>query len=347
VHIGVSLQRQKRFSDTAREVRALESLGVDVVHVAEAYGFDAVSQLGYLAAITSRVRLAAGILPIYSRTPALIAMTAAGLDDVSAGRFILGLGASGPRVIEGFHGVRFDAPIERTREIVDICRHVWTREKLVHSGIHYQAPLTVERGGSGLGRPLKLLDAPVRARIPVMLAAIGPKNVELAAELADIWEPIWFSPMHADQVWGGALAAGRRRRRTGLDQLQIVTNVPVAVGKNAERLREQIRPMAALYIGGMGARGKNFYTALARRYGFNVEADRVQDLYLSGEKAAAAAAVPADFLEATTLMGSRQYIAERLDAFKAAGVTGINAIPVGDTESKRLASLEALLELGH
>src|SRR5919205_563379 len=233
--------------------------------VAEVYTFDAISQLGYLAAVTERVELLSGILPIYSRTPALTAMTAAGLDFVSGGRFTLGLGASGPQVIEGWHGVPYDAPLQRTREIVEICRQVWRRDRLDHAGKKYTIPLPADQG-TGLGKPLKLINTPVRDRIPVMLAALGPKNVELAAEIAEAWEPIFFYPEKATSVWGESLAAGKAKRDPALGDLQVVTGVPVAIGDDVEPLLEFVKPALALYIGGMGARDENLYNGLAVRY---------------------------------------------------------------------------------
>src|SRR3954471_136240 len=255
MRIGIQASYSGDFRETAAELRDLESAGLDVAMVAEVYTFDAVSQLGYLAAVTERVELMSGIFPIYSRTPALIAMTAAGLDFVSGGRFTLGLGASGPQVIEGWHGVPYDAPLQRTREIVEICRQVWRRERLVHEGAKYTVPLPADQG-TGLGKPLKLINTPVRERIPVMLAALGPKNVELAAEIAEKWEPIFFVPEKASEVWGESLAAGRGKRDEALGELEIVTGVPVAIGDDVEPLLDFVRPALALYIGGMGARGK-------------------------------------------------------------------------------------------
>src|ERR687890_1894290 len=225
MRIGIQASHSGGFSETAAEIRDLEAAGLDVAMVAEVYTFDAVSQLGYLAAVTERVELMSSILPIYSRTPALTAMTAAGLDFVSGGRFTLGLGASGPQVIEGWHGVPYDAPLQRTREIVEICRKVWRRERLEHPGPKYPLPLPPDHG-TGLGKPLKLINTPVRERIPVLLAALGPKNVELAAEIAEVWEPIWFHPEKAKDVWGESLAAGKAKRDPSLGALQTIVGVP-------------------------------------------------------------------------------------------------------------------------
>src|SRR3954465_6730091 len=220
MRIGIQASYSGDFQQTAAEIRDLESAGLDVAMVAEVYTFDAVSQLGYLAAITDRVEVQSVIFPISSRTPALIAMTAAGLDFVSGGRFTLGLGASGPQVIEGWHGVPYDAPLQRTREIGEICRQGCAGERLAHDGKKYPVPLPAEQG-TGLGKPLKLINTPVRERIPVMLAALGPKNVELAAESAEAWEPIFFVPEKAESVWGESLAAGKAQRDPSLGELQV------------------------------------------------------------------------------------------------------------------------------
>jgi F420-dependent oxidoreductase-like protein len=295
--------------------------------------------------VTERVELLSGIFPIYSRTPALTAMTAAGLDYVSDGRFTLGLGASGPQVIEGWHGVPYDAPLQRTREIVEICRTVWRRERLEHQGKKYTIPLPADQG-TGLGKPLKLINTPVRERIPVMLAALGPKNVELAAEIADAWEPIFFVPEKAASVWGESLAAGRARRDATLGDLQVITGVPVAIGDDVEPLLDFVRPAFALYIGGMGARGKNFYNDLAVRYGYEAEAKTIQDLYLDGKKDEAAAAVPDELIRAASLVGPESYVAERIAAFAEAGVSTLMLQPLDGTREGRLKTVETMKRLG-
>jgi F420-dependent oxidoreductase-like protein len=299
--------------------------------VSEAYGVDAVSRLGYLAALTRRLEIGSGILPIYSRTPALLAQTAAGLDYVSNGRFILGLGASGPQVIEGWHGVPYDRPLARTREIVDVCRRVWRREPLDHQGAAYQMPLR----NTALGKPLKLIGQPVRERIPIFLASLTERSVEMAAEIADGWMPIFFMPEHAAKVWGGALKAGATRRDPTLGPPEIVAGGLVAIGDRLEHLRDLERPHLALYLGGMGARGANFYTDLACRYGFEAEARKVQDLYLSGRKEEAAAAIPDALLRGTTLIGPEQYVKERIAAYREAGVTILDLSPVGPEDPVR------------
>ena len=344
MRIGMPIAYSGDFAETMVQIQEFEAVGLDVLTVAEAYTFDAVSQLGYLAAVTQRVELMSAILPIYSRTPALTAMTAAGLDFVSGGRFTLGLGASGPQVSEGWHGVPYDAPLQRTREVVEICRQVWRRERLVHEGPKYRIPLPADQG-TGLGKPLKLINTPVRDRVPVMLAALGPKNVELAAEIAEVWEPIWFMPEKADLVWGEALAAGKAKRDPSLGELQVVVGVPVAIGEDVDALHDLVRPHLALYVGGMGARGKNFYNDLAVRYGFADAAATVQDLYLSGKKDEAAAALPEELVRAVSLIGPEGYVAERIAAFREAGVTPLALQPLDDSRENRLKTVATMREL--
>jgi F420-dependent oxidoreductase-like protein len=344
VRIGIQASYSGGFEETAAEIRDMEAAGLDMAMVAEVYTFDAVSQLGYLAAVTDRVELISGILPIYSRTPALTAMTAAGLDFVSGGRFTLGVGASGPQVIEGWHGVPYDAPLQRTREIVEICRMVWRRERLEHHGKKYTIPLPPEKG-TGLGKPLKLINTPIRERVPVMLAALGPKNVELASEIAEAWEPIFFVPEKAGSVWGESLAAGKAKRDPSLGDLQVITGVPVAIGDDVDSLLDFVRPALALYIGGMGARGKNFYNDLAVRYGYEAEAKTIQDLYLDGKKDEAAAAVPEELARAASLIGPESYVAERIAAFAEAGVTTLMLQPLDSSREGRLKTVETMRRL--
>ena len=344
MRIGIQASYAGGFAETAAEIRDLEAAGLDAAMVAEVYTFDAVSQLGYLAAVTERVELVSAILPVYSRTPALTAMTAAGLDFVSGGRFTLGLGASGPQVIEGWHGVPYDAPLQRTREVVEICRQVWRRDRLVHEGPKYTVPLPADQG-TGLGKPLKLINTPVRERVPVMLAAIGPKNVQLAAEIAEAWEPIWFHPERAADMWGDSLAAGKAKRDPALGELQVVAGVPVAVGDDVDALHDVVRPHLALYVGGMGARGKNFYNDLAVRYGYEAAAKEVQDLYLDGKKDEAAAALPEEFVRAVSLIGPEGYVAERVAAYAESGVTTLTLQPLDDSREGRLRTVETMRRL--
>lgn len=312
--------------------QAMERAGVDQAWVAEAYSFDAVSTLGFLAASTETMELVSGILPVYSRTPTLIAMTAATLDSLSGGRFALGLGASGPQVIEGWHGVPYNRPLGRTREVIEVCRKVWARERLEHDGRNYQMPYTGE-GSTGLGKPLKLINTPLRKDIPVYIASIGEKNVELTAEIATGWIPVFFHPEKAHDAWGASLDSGKAKRDESLGELQIIAGGMAAITKTEEEaaeMRHFARPSAALYIGGMGAKSKNFYNTLFRRYGYEEEADLVQDLYLSGKKDEAAAAIPDEFLAATNLVGTEGFIKDRLAAFAEAGVTSLTLHPAGE-----------------
>ncbi len=323
----------------ADAVVALEHAGLDVVWVAEAYSFDAVSLMGYLAARTERVQIGAGILPIYSRTPALTAMTAAGLDALSDGRAILGLGASGPQVVEGFHGVPYDKPIARTREIIDICRSVWRREKLQHEGI-YTIPLPPELG-TGLGKPLKLINHPKRVDIPIWVASLGDRNVEMTAELADGWLPLIMIPEQLRAVFGPALDAGAAKRSPELGPLQITGGGILALDEEMfAPARQQARDMFALYIGGMGARGRNFYNTVFARQGYAEEAKLVQDLYLDGKTEQAAAALPDDFVERATLIGPPGFVKERIAAQREAGITHLHVNPVGADAPKLLSRVK-------
>ncbi|MEV4205426.1 LLM class F420-dependent oxidoreductase [Nocardia salmonicida] len=344
MRIGLSINYTDGFKETAAEVADLERAGLDIVFVPEAYSFDAVSALGFLAARTERVQLASGILQLYTRTPSLTAMTAAGLDYVSDGRFILGIGASGPQVIEGFHGVPYDAPIGRTRELLEICRTVWRREKLNYQGKYYQIPLPAERG-TGLGKELKLINHPVRADIPVLLAALGPKNVELAAEVANGWQPIFFLPEKANDVWGDALAAGKAKRDPALGELDIFAGPALAIGENVTPLLEFVKPHLALYIGGMGAKGKNFYHTLATKYGYGEAADRIQELYLAGDKQGATQAVPDELVRDVSLIGPEGFVKERIAAMAEAGVTTLNVTPIAENAAGRVKLIEQLRSL--
>lgn len=343
MQISMQLSYSGGFKEAADTVADLEKAGLDLVWIAEVYGYDGPSLMGYLAAKTSTVQIASGILPIYSRTPTLIAMTAAGVDALSDGRCQLGLGASGPQVIEGWHGVPYTAPLGRTREIIEICRKVWAREeKLTHAGKYYSMPLA-EGQGTGLGTPLKIIAHPVRSRIPIWVASLGPKNVAMTAEVADGWMPILFDPARAQDVWGADLAAGAAKRDESLDTLQITAGGLVAIGDDVKAILDFARPMVALYVGGMGARGRNFYNDLFCRYGYEAEAKEIQDLYLDGKKAEAAAKIPTEFLESISLVGPAGYVKERLAAFEEAGVTHLNVIPIpgaGQTQAQVVTQLK-------
>jgi F420-dependent oxidoreductase-like protein len=312
----------------AAHARRLEEAGVAYLWTGEAYTADAVSTMGFLAAVTRTAQIGSSILPLYSRTPTLLAMTAVGIDKLSKGRCILGLGASGPQVIEGFHGVPYDAPLARTREIIDICRSVWRRDRLVHEGANYQVPLP-EGEGTGLGKPLKIMDHPVRERIPIYVASLGPKNVEMTAELAEGWLPLHYWPERAHELWGASLEAGAARRSADLPPLQIVAGGSLAIGSDVEHLRDRDRPMLALYYGGMGARGKNFYNDVLKRYGYEEEAEQIQEAYLGGDRKRAAALVPAELVAGMSLVGDAGYVRDRIEAYRDSGVTVLNVQPVG------------------
>jgi F420-dependent oxidoreductase-like protein len=341
---GIFLEYSGGFREAVQDVVELEKAGVDIALVPEAYSYDAVSQLGYLAAKTDRIELGSGVFPIYTRTPSLLAMTAAGLDYVSEGRFRLGIGTSGPQVIEGFHGVEFDAPLGRTREVVDICRQVWRRERVNYDGKHYQVPLASGRG-TGLGKPLQLINHPLRDRIPITIASLGPKNVELTAEIAEGWQPVFFYPEKADAVWGDSLRGGTAKRDPALGRLDVMVSASLAIGDDVEDRLAWAKPQLALYIGGMGARGKNFYHNLAARYGFGEVADRIQDLYLSGNKSRAIAAVPDELVRRVSLVGPQGFIKERLAAYAEAGVTTLLVHPLSNDRREYVGFVEELLAL--
>jgi F420-dependent oxidoreductase-like protein len=344
MRVGMAINYAGGFAETVTELADYEKAGLDIVYVPEAYSFDAVSQLGYIAARTERLQLASGILQLYSRTPALTAMTAAGLDYVSGGRFTLGIGASGPQVIEGWHGVPYDAPVGRSRELIEICRMVWRRDRLVYDGKHYQLPLPADQG-TGLGKPLKLINHPVRDRIPIMLAAVGPRNVALAAELAEGWQPFFYLPERAGEIWGPPVAQGLAKRDPELGPLDVVAMAPLLIGDDVTSYRDLARPFFALYIGGMGARGQNFYHALATRLGYGDAADQIQDAYLDGRKAEAEALVPDELLEKTSLIGPEGYVRERLEAFREAGATTLTVTPLAPDHAGRVHLIERVAEL--
>jgi F420-dependent oxidoreductase-like protein len=291
-----------------------ERLGFDSAWAAEAWGSDAVTVLSWLAATTSRIKVGSAIMQIPGRSPANTAMTAATLDLMSGGRFLLGLGTSGPQVVEGWHGQRWGKPLGKTREYVEIVRTILRRETLEHHGEHYDIPYAGE-GSTGLGRPLKLMLHPLRAEIPIYLAALGPKNVALAAEIADGWLPVWISPDHLQEVFGESLAGAR----PGFDIAAF--SVPAALTDDVQAGRDFVKPQLALYVGGMGAKAQNFYNTLVGRYGYEAEAAKIQELYLGGKKLEAIAAVPDALVDEVALVGPRERIADRLEAWRESGVT--------------------------
>jgi len=303
-------------------IEEADRLGFYSVWSAEAYGSDAVTPLAWIAARTKQIHVATGIMQMPARTPAMTAMTATTLDQLSGGRFLLGLGVSGPQVVEGWHGEPYGKPLVKTREYVDIVRKIWAREQPVeHQGEHYQIPYRGP-GATGLGKPLKSI---LHGRqIPIYIAAIGPKSVEQAAEIADGWLPIWYSP-HRTHVFKGALDAGFARAGGGksLATFDIAASVNVVIGNDVQKCLGHIKPGLALYIGGMGARGKNFYNDLACRYGFEAEAKKIQDLYLGGKKDEAAAAVPDQLADEVSLVGPPERIRDRLQAWRESGVTTV------------------------
>jgi F420-dependent oxidoreductase-like protein len=316
--------------------RHAEDLGFDVVWAAEAYGSDSPTVLSWLAGQTSRIDVGSAVMQIPARTPAMTAMTAASLDLLSGGRFRLGLGVSGPQVSEGWHGVRFDKPLGRTREYVDIVRIALARKTVSYDGAHYRLPLP-----DGPGKALKLTIAPLRTDIPIYLAAVGPKNLELAGEIADGWLAIFYSPDHADELLG-RIRVGRERAGREMDSFDVVPTVPVVVGEDPVRCADPIRSYAALYIGGMGSREQNFYHALAVRMGYGDAAAEVQDHFLARRHRDAMAAVPYEFIDSTSLLGPEERIAERLGVLAASGVTTCAIAPYGNTLEEKLAALTAV-----
>ncbi len=331
-----------RISDEVRRAEHAEQLGYDSVWASEAWGADAVTLLAWVAARTARVNVGSAILQIPARSPAITAMTAVTLNELSEGRFILGLGMSGPQVAEGWHASAYGKPLARTREFVSIVRRIIARDgPVAHHGAHYNMPATGP-GTTGLGRPLQLMIHPSHPT-PIYLAAIGPKNVALAAEIADGWIPTMFSPFRAPDVFGDALSAGfaaaaESGKRDGFD---IAPIVPAAVTDDPEKARHAIRPSLALYIGGMGSRDQNFYNNLACRYGFEDAAHQIQELYLGGDKVAAARLVPDDLIDEVSLIGSAEMIKDRLSAWSAAGVTALNLTIRDETTLRTLPELVA------
>ena len=325
--------------DIAREA---ESAGFDSIWAAEAYGSDTATVLAWLAANTERIRIGSAIFQMPARTPAMTAMTAATLDNISGGRMILGIGSSGPQVAEGWHGQPFARQLQRTREYVEILRKALARERLEHDGELYTLPLP-----HGPGKALKLTIGPVQERIPIYVAAIGPKNTALTGEIADGWLPAFFSPEHVSE-FRELLEEGAARAGNGKvidESFDIAPNVSVSIDDDIERARDAMRPLLALYVGGMGSRDKNFYNALMRRYGFEDAADEVQTLYLDGKKDEAAAALPAGLIDRVSLCGPKEHVAERMEVYRDAGVGTLVCSPLAFEVEARKQMIRDLAEL--
>lgn len=332
--LGISGEEQMALTQEA------ERLGYDSVWTAEAYGSDAATVLAWLAGATEKIKLGSAIFQMSGRTPAMTAMTASTLDNISNGRFILGLGVSGPQVVEGWHGQPFDRPLKRTREYVEIMRKALGRERVAYDGEIYKLPLP-----GGRGKALKLIIGPVQERVPIYIAANGPKNTALTAEIADGWLPTLFAPEKFDQflpsIDEGLERAGRSR-----DELTIAPSVQVSIGDSVEQCRNMMRPFLALYIGGMGSREKNFYKELVSRYGFAAEAQKIQDLYLDKKHTEAMAAIPDELIDMTTLCGPLDRVRDRLQLYKEIGTDTLIVTPVAAGHDERVQMLRDLVELG-
>jgi F420-dependent oxidoreductase-like protein len=321
-------------------VKEAESAGYDSVWVAEAYGSDAATVLAWLAAQTERIRLGSAIFQMPARSPAMTAMTAATLDQLSDGRMLLGIGTSGPQVAEGWHGQRFGKQLQRTREYVEILRMALARERLVYEGETYRLPLP-----DGPGKALKLTISPVQEQVPIYIASIGPKNTQLTGEIADGWLPIFFSPEHVDGSRALLEEGAARAGRTLDESFDIAPGVNVAIDDDIDAARDRMRHFIALYVGGMGSRERNFYNALVCRYGFEDAAQRIQDLYLAGKKNEAAAAVPAELIDTITLVGPREKVRDRLEVYREAGVGSLIVVPVGHDPDGRKRMIRELAEM--
>lgn len=321
--LGLNLSdKGAALESTLPAVVAAEHAGFDSVWLGEAYGSDAVTTLGYFAARTEHIKLGSAVMQMHARTPAMTAMTAMTLDHLSSGRFLLGLGVSGPQVIEGWHGVAYGKPLGLTREYVDVVRAVIAREAPVtHAGEHLQIPFT-GAGSTGLGRPLRTTLKPDRSEVPIYLAAIGPKNIELTGEIADGWLPLFYSPVNEDVLWA-PLHAGLGTSGRDRADLDIVAAPPVEIGPDIEACRQAVKPTLALYIGGMGARGKNFYFDLVCRYGYEAQATVIQDHFLAGRKDDAVRAVPDSLVDEVALVGPIERVIEQLDVWRQSRVTTV------------------------
>jgi F420-dependent oxidoreductase-like protein len=340
VRLGLNIGYWGAGNDAANLALAKEAdrLGYAVVWAAEAYGSDAPTVLAWVAAQTERIDVGSAILQIPARSPAMTAMTAATLDTLSGGRFRLGLGVSGPQVSEGWHGVRFDKPLARTREYVDIVRMALRREKVRYDGSTYQLPLP-----DGPGKALTLTVHPVREQIPVYLAAVGPKNLELTGEIADGWLPVFFAAEYAQESLK-LISNGRAKVGKTLEGFDVVPTAPLVVGEDHVSCADSVRPFAALYIGGMGSRDKNFYHALASRMGFEQAADEVQDKYLARDYEGAMAAVPLEFVDATSLLGPKERIRDRMRVLADVGVTTLTVSPMQADLEQRVTALRVAAE---
>jgi F420-dependent oxidoreductase-like protein len=325
--------------DQIELVREAEAAGFHSVWTAEAYGSDAATPLAWFAAQTQRIRLGAAILQIPGRSPAMTAMTAVTLDHLSGGRFSLGLGTSGPQVAEGWHGQRFAHQLARTREYVEIVRKALARERLTYQGEQFTLPLP-----DGPGKALKLMIAPVQERMPIYIAAIGPKNTQLVGEIADGWLPVFFSPEHVNDS-RALLEQGAARSGSSLADFDIAPTVQVAIDDDIDRARDVMRPFIALYVGGMGSRDRNFYNQLVRRYGFEDAAGTIQQLYLEGKKQEAAAAIPPELIDQVTMCGPRERVRERLEVYREAGVGTLIASVMAPDPLARKRTIRELAEM--
>jgi F420-dependent oxidoreductase-like protein len=331
--LGLTIADQLDIAHTA------ESLGYDSIWTAEAYGSDAATVLAWLAAGTTTIKLGSGIFQIPARSAAMTAMTAATIDNLSGGRMMLGLGTSGPQVSEGFHGVRFGKQLQRTREYVAVVRMALARERIEFHGETLELPLP-----DGPGKALKLTIRPVQSRIPIFLAVLGPKNVALAAEIADGWLPVFFSPEHTSEFRGpleeGAAVSGR-----SLDDFRICPSVNVMINDDLESARNAMRPILALYVGGMGSVKQNFYNRLMASYGFERAAQQVQELYLAGKKTEAMFALPDELIDLVSIVGPRDRVKQKIRAFRDAGVDTLIVWPVMPDHEERKEQLRAIAEL--
>ena len=321
-------------------VQEAEKAGFDSVWAAEAYGSDVATVLAWLAAQTSRIKIGAAIFQMPARSPAMVAMTAATLDQLSGGRMIIGIGSSGPQVAEGWHGQRFAKQLQRTREYVAIVRKALARERLVYEGEQYTLPLP-----DGPGKALKLMIGPVQERIPIYVAAIGPKNMQLTGEIADGWLPIFFSPEHVGESRELLEEGAGRAGRTLDESFDVAPTVNISIDDDVDRARDQMRPFIALYVGGMGSRDRNFYNSLVQRYGFEDAAKEIQDLYLEGKKDEAAAAIPKELIDTITLVGPKEMIRDRLAVYRDAGVGTLIVSPVSFDPEERKRMVHEIAEL--